>query len=187
MRIVRDQPAQRPVGRLANADARGNQDLARWNARALTNEDRRSSQWQSVVADLDAEGGAQFAWAVRQILVPTASRAATTRSHQLDAGQRLERPHEYRARQTLLARHRVEAPVHSIDEVHVGRTWRAIEWLGPPRSSGGGVTGEVVFAQVRLRFDYASTRDTVIGVALEDAAKEVTGDQLRRARVEVSR
>lgn len=155
------------------------------NARAFTHDDRRALEWKRVVTHVDSERGAQLSGAVGEIHVP--SRGGTPRPHQLDAGERLDCPHEHRAGKTLIPRDGVEAPVDSIDEVHVRRPRRAIERLGSPRPSGSRVTREVMLAEIRLRFDDAAARDAVGGVTLKHTSEQISRDELGIARVEVAR
>src|SRR5437868_3078204 len=78
------------------------------------------------------------------------------------------------------AGHGVEAPVHPVNEVHVGRAWRTIKGIGPHGATRGSVAGEIMLAEIRLRFDDPAACRAFARSTLEDGAEKVARDDLRR-------
>jgi len=107
--------------------------------------------------------------------------------HQVDSRKGLESAYEYRARLAFGAGHGVEAPVHPVNEVHVGRAWRTIKGIGPHGATRGSVAGEIMLAEIRLRFDDPAACRAVARSTLEDGAEKVARDDLRRPIVELTR
>jgi hypothetical protein len=110
--------------------------------------------------------------------------ATATCPHQFYSREGLEGANENGARLTFPTGNGVEAPVHPVDEVDVRDARRPVQRLRAPRPTGGGMTGEIVLADVGLGFNDSTARDPLRGPALEDHAEEIARDELRRAIVE---
>ena len=91
---------------------------------------------------------------------------------------RLDGAHEDRAAVPFLARDRVEAPVHAVDEVHVRDARRAVEVPGALRQPRDGVARRIVGTEVGLGLDDPAGRDPIGRRVLEDRTEQVAGDQL---------
>ncbi|EAU64364.1 LigA [Stigmatella aurantiaca DW4/3-1] len=87
----------------------------------------------------------------------------------------LHAPYQHRAGQPLGLRHHVEAVVHSIDEVDIGAPWRAEEDLGARGAPLGGMTGQVVLADVGLRLDDAAHPALAALLQHQVGAQQFTG------------
>ena len=82
VRTVGDEPAQRPIGALRDADARRDRDVAIGDRLARANHQRRPIQRDAVVPRIDAEREAQLPRPIREIDVatrPSAAGAASVR------------------------------------------------------------------------------------------------------------
>jgi hypothetical protein len=59
--------------------------------------------------------------------------------------------------------------------------------LGAGGSADGGVTGEIVFAEVRLGLNDDAAGDAIFRLALENGAEHIARDQLRFSIIELAR
>ena len=78
-----------------------------------------------------------------------------------------------------MARHRIEAPVHAVAEVHIGNAWRPEKILRPWREPGGSMARGVVRPEIRLGLDDSPTRAALPRIVLEDRAQKRTRHQSR--------
>src|SRR5207253_8889915 len=85
----------------------------------------------TVVDEAQAEGPADLAGTAQQ---PALRAMVAAGAHDLDPGQRLQRPQQHRAGGALGPCRDVEAVVHSVSEVNVGVAGRA-EHHGIPRGT----------------------------------------------------
>jgi hypothetical protein len=114
----------------------------------------------------DAQGLAKLPRAIGQI--DGAPGGLPAAAHQIDSVERLERPNEDGAWLVDSPRNGVHAPVHAVDEIHVGDAGRTVERRRTLRPACSGVTGEIVLADIRLGFDDASRGRTVRRATLEN-------------------
>src|SRR4051812_41640737 len=105
----------------------------------------------------------------------------------MDAIERLQGTHEDSARLTLGACDGVEAPIHAINEVDVGDARRSVQRIRAAGAPGGGVTCEVMLAEIGLRLDDATACHASRGAALEHGAEKLASDELRWPIVELAR
>src|SRR5207248_6923769 len=133
----------------------------------------------------DSKRLAQFSGTIGKSYI--ARDSGSTAVHQGQAIQRLQCPHQYRARQPFLARYGVEAPVHPVDEIDVGDARRPVKRLGACRAADGGVACQVVLAEVRLGLDDYSAGDAFVGLTLEHATQHLASDYLGLAVVKAAR
>src|SRR6476620_6948231 len=84
----------------------------------------------------------------------------------------------------LLARDGVEAPVCSVNEVHVGHTGRTVQVPRPFGPSDHRMAGRVIRPEVRLRFDNATGHDTIRSGVLQNRSEQLAGDELGGTIVE---
>jgi len=180
--IAAHDPAERPVGRSGDSDSRGDLDSVIGHWLTLANYHRLSLETLAAPRSSDSQRGAEFSGPVGEIDV--ALDAGTSAVHQRDAIERLESAHQNCARQALLARDGVEAPIHAIYEVHVREAGRTVQALGAARAAGCGVAGQVVLAEVCFGFDDDSAREAIRRLAFEDGPEHLARDDLRLAVVE---
>src|SRR6185437_908491 len=185
VRVAGNEPAQRPVHRLRDADTRRHGHLAIVNGRARSDDERRLVERMPIVLAVDAERETELARAIREVHV--APRARAPRAHQLDAAHWFHGANEHRARRAFGARDGIEAPVHAVDEIDVGDAWGAVERRSARCAARGGVAGEVVLADVRLGLDDAAGGDAVGRSAFEYRTEQLTRDLLGGAVVEIAR
>jgi hypothetical protein len=183
--IIGDEPPQWPVGGLGDADPRSQDNLLARHRRSFAHQNRRPVQRKRVVSHIDSQRRTDLSGPIRQIDI--AARSVSSGTHEIETVNGLYRTYENGARETGFTRDRVEAPMHSIYEVDVRRPWRAVQRFGSSRSSGRCVTREVMFAEVCLGFHDASGGYPFRGVTLQDAAEEITRDELRVSREELAR
>jgi hypothetical protein len=107
--------------------------------------------------------------------------------HLVDAGERLEGAKEDAAGFAIRLAGDVEAIVIAVDEVNVGVARRAEKNGGSSGVAGGGVRGEIVFAEIGFDLDDAGGKMEWAIVAKKDFAQEVAGDAARVAGVEGTR
>ena len=108
----------------------------------------------AVVRAHDAQRLGELPGSVREIDVALGLR--TTRTHLVDAADRLDGTDQHREPLTVLPAHRVAAPVHPVGEVHVEVPGSAEHDLGARRHPAVGVRTRVDVAHVRLGLDDAA-------------------------------
>ena len=137
-------------------------DLSRWSRDEI----------EAIAAAVDAQRAAHQGW-------PGASSRVF---------ERLDRAHEHGAWVALDLGNRVEAVVHTIDQVHVGHARLAIHQCSAPARSAASVRRGVVGPDVRFGFDDpARAADAVVRRVDEDLAEHLPRDEQRWARVKGAR
>ena len=182
--VSADNPSERPVGRLGDSDASRDVNLVVGNRLALANQERFSLQWFAGHRPGDAQSGTELPGSIGQVDIVDDARPPLV--HQRDPVERLEGAHENGTRLPRLARDRVEAPVHSVDEIDVGDAGRPVEVLGAGSTTGCGMAREVVFAEVCLRLDDNTTGDPIGGFTLENGTEHVARNELSVTLIEVA-
>lgn len=76
--------------------------------------------------------------------------------------------------------------MHSINEIDVGISGRAVERLRASSATDGSVTRGIVLADVRFRLDNDSARDSAICSALENRAQQIARYSFGIAIVEIA-
>lgn len=127
-----------------------------------------------MVGEGDADRLGELAGTVAEIAVGAGRRAAF--AHRLEAGGRLQGPHQHRRRDALGLADEVQQAVDAVGEVDVGAAWRAEEDAGALGEADVGVTGGVGLL-VALGLD-----DRAADAAEEEAAaNQLAGDSVDRA------
>ena len=107
---------------------------------------------------------------------------APVRRHPLLPFDRLPGPDQHGAADVLLPGHRVQAPVHAVDEVDVGVPAGQVEALVARRAPASpGVAGAVGRAQIGLGLDQPEHQALAVQLADQPAPEEIPGDLARPA------
>src|SRR6476469_3023846 len=123
--IAGNEVAKRPLSGPGDTDARSDDDIAVGHALAGEDAERRLVEPVAVLRSGDAKSEAELPRTVGQVMA-----RARVRTPTLHQGLSFEGRHganEHRAAMPLLARHRMEAPVHPVDQVDVRDPGRSEE------------------------------------------------------------
>src|ERR1035437_10678894 len=93
----------------------------------------------------DPERRTQLARPVCQIAI---ARMVAAAAHGPDSFEWLDRANENGAGEARAPSDRVDAPMHSVDEVHVRAPRRPVKHLGASRAARRGMTGQIFLARV---------------------------------------
>src|SRR6201989_1631605 len=96
-----------PLLRVVHADAGTALHRTAWDGRCIEDAEARRREVRPVLGPSNAERATQPARSIEP-------------HRTVEASDRLEAAHQHRRRPALRSRDRVEAPVHPVDEVHVG-------------------------------------------------------------------
>src|SRR5579872_3294098 len=181
-----DEEAQRPIGAMLNADARGNADLDFFRLLRRMNSQRTTREISSIVAAADPQGQSQLARAVGQVF--DAARRGSAAPHPREAFQRLQGADQDASRAALRFGDHVQALVHTVDEVHVGVARLAEQHASAGSDAAKGVGRPILKAQVGFRFDDSARGDSAGRRPVhEDRAQQRSCDLDRRPIIERSR
>ena len=117
MRVIVDEKSERPSGSTRDPNARCHHHRFVGNALAATDRERGIRQRHSIVSPRDSQGLAKLAGAAAEIAITR--RVPAPLAHQRDSFERLESANKNCAPVSGFPRYRVEAPVNSVNEIHV--------------------------------------------------------------------
>lgn len=158
------QKAQRQVNGLGDADSFGDLDFPR--AGGVEDVEGAAGEVLVVVRPGDSQGLGEFGGAGCEV------GAVAPFAHEVLAGEGLEGADEDAAGGAVGFSDDVEALVHAVDEIDVSVAGRAEDGLRSCGEAGGGMSREIVLAEVSFHFD-----DAAGGFAMnEGLAEERAGD-----------
>src|ERR1035441_2869427 len=116
--VSRHEKPQRRVDTLSDPDPRGGLNFKAPLFDGFAHHQAAAGDIHPVVLESDGHGERQFAGAGSEIL--GFPRRGTAALHDLDSGQRFQRPNQDAARRPILFADQVEALVHAVDEIYTG-------------------------------------------------------------------